>query len=226
MQHAATVQRTNPAEIAAPMARASIVLGRGLELPATRLNFARNEEVFGEAESAEYVYQVISGALRMTRFLADGRRQVAAFGLPGDIVGLEVGDFYRYSAEAIVDTTLAVIKRSALERSVEHDAAAMRQVWVLTSGQLEDVQNQMLLLGRKTAMERVVAFLLEMSRRNKGAHIIDLPMSRTDIADYLGLTIETISRTLTQLQRSDAISLPSSRHVVLRNKAALANMDS
>jgi CRP/FNR family nitrogen fixation transcriptional regulator len=142
--------------------------------------------------------------------------------LPQDIFGVEAGDTHRFTAEAIVDTEVRLVKRSVLEAATSKDIRAARALWTLTSVHLEKLQDQVLLLGRKSALERVAAFLLEMVQRKPNGTAVDLPMSRNDIADYLGLTIETVSRTLTQLERTKAIALPSSRHIVLCNQSALA----
>jgi CRP/FNR family nitrogen fixation transcriptional regulator len=206
---------------ASPMP-AFLKIGDCLELPAATMTFDRNEEIYGETDPAEFVYQVVRGAVRTTRYLEDGRRQVGAFHLPQDIFGFEAGDTYRFTVEAIVDTEVRLVKRSALETAISKDMRAARALWTLTSAHLEKLQDQVLLLGRKSALERVAAFLLEMVQRKPNGGAVDLPMSRNDIADYLGLTIETVSRTLTQLERTKAIALPSSRHIVLCNRSALA----
>src|SRR5262249_58939802 len=129
-----------------------------------------------------------------------------------------------FSAEAVVDAEVLVVKRSAIFALAERDTNVARQLWKLTARELQRVQQRMLLLV-KTAQERVVAFLLEMADRARGNEI-ELPMSRQDIADYLGLTIETVSRTFTQLATTAAIELPTSRRIVLRNRAALRRLAS
>ena len=185
--------------------------------------FARNAEIYGENEPAEYLYKVISGTVRTYKVLNDGRRQIGAFYLPGDMFGLEVGDEHTFSAEAIVDCKVLVIKRSALVALAGRDNGVARQLWTMTAGELQRVQDHILLLI-KTAQERVAGFLLEMSARVPVGNEIELPMSRQDIADYLGLTIETVSRTLTQLENSGAIAVPTSRRIVLRNRGALSRL--
>src|ERR1700722_7502334 len=174
--------------------------------------FSRNEEIFAEEEEADFVYQVISGAVRDVRIMSDGRRQIGAFHLAGDVFGLECGEFHRYGAEAVIDSEIALVRRSALEQA---DAAVALRLWAITSHDLQRLQDHMLLLGRKSAVERVATFLVTMASRGPAGQVVDLPMSRTDIADYLGLTIETVSRTLTQLERDQAISMSGSRHIVL-----------
>jgi CRP/FNR family nitrogen fixation transcriptional regulator len=183
--------------------------------------FARNEEVYGEGEPAEYLYTVASGCVRTSKILNDGRRQIGAFYLPGDIFGLEAGDEHSFSAEALAPTMVRIVKRTALTSRAACDSAMASQLLTLTVAELQRTQCRVLLLI-KSAQERVAGFLLEMANRNRTANEIELPMSRQDIADYLGLTIETVSRTLTQLENICAIALPTSRRIVLRNRRALA----
>lgn len=192
-----------------------------LALPGFIMSFDPNEEIFGEEEETDFVYKVVSGAVRTTRLLSDGRRQIGAFYMTGDVFGLEAGPAHRFSAEAIAPSEIALVRRSALERAVENDSQAAKQRWALTSHELEDLQDHMLLMGRKNAAERVGSFLLKLARRATTG-VVELPMSRGDIADHLGLTLETVSRTLSQLVRDQVIGLPSARCVVLRNPAALA----
>lgn len=184
------------------------------------VSYARNEEIFGEGEPADYVYQVVSGAARTYKVLSDGRRQIGAFYLPGEVFGLGVGDNHHYSAEAVGKSTMLVVKRKALIALAKTDHRVAHQLWTLTAEELKRVQEHMLLLIQ-SAQERVACFLLEMAERMENANEIDLPMSRQDIADYLGLTIETISRTLTQLESTSAIAVPTCRRIILRNRKAL-----
>jgi CRP/FNR family nitrogen fixation transcriptional regulator len=201
-----------------------IELVPGVALAGFAMRFERNEEIFAEEEEAAFVYKVISGAVRDVRILSDGRRQIGAFHLAGDVFGLECGETHLYSAEAVVDSEIALVRRSVLDKAVEQDGAAARKLWDLTSRDLQTLQDHMLLLGRKTALERVACFLIRLSSRALASAALDLPMSRSDIADYLGLTIETVSRTFTQLERDGAISIPSSRHILLHNRLALADI--
>jgi len=185
------------------------------------MKFDRDEEIYGEGELAEFVYNVISGVVRTHRVLDDGRRQISSFYFPGDLFGLEVGEDHSATAEAVSTCEIGVIKRKALDRMTSDNCSAARELWALTSQELNRAKAHLLLLGRKTAVERVASFLLDMADRSDDDEGVKIPMSRSDIADYLGLTIETVSRTLTQLERSGAIELPSCRHIVLRNRRAL-----
>jgi len=195
-----------------------------VELMGAPMPFSRNTEIYGENEPAEYLYKVLSGTVRTYKVLNDGRRQIGAFYLPGDIFGLEVGEEHSFSAEAIVDCKVLVIKRSAVIGLAGRDNDVARQLWAMTARELQRVQDHIMLLI-KTAQERVAGFLLEMAARAPAGNEVELSMSRQDIADYLGLTIETVSRTLTQLENSAAISVPTSRRIVLRNRAALTRLN-
>jgi CRP-like cAMP-binding protein len=202
----------------------SHALGRSIDLMGAPMSFRRNAEIYGEEEPAEYLYRVISGAVRTYKILSDGRRQIGAFYLPGDMFGLEIGEEHTFSAEAITDSKILVIKRTAVVGLAARDNDVARQLWTLTGRELQRVQDHILLLI-KTARERVVSFLLEMAGRLSANNVVELPMSRQDIADYLGLTIETVSRTLTHLELAAAIELPSSRRIILRNRAALGHLN-
>jgi|SRR6185312_4516681 len=197
-----------------------IELAVGASLPGFVMRFERNEEIFAEEEEADFVYKVVSGVVRDVRVLSDGRRQIGAFHLPGEVFGFEDSGAHRHTAEAVVDCEIALVRRAAVERLVDADTGAARSLWSLTARDLSQLQDHMLLLARKSAVERVAAFLIRMSAR-AGDEAFDLPMSRNDIADHLGLTIETVSRTFTQLERRGAISLPSARRVVLHERIAL-----
>ena len=188
------------------------------------MRFVRNAEVYGEGEPAEYLYQVISGAVRTYRTLDDGRRQICAFSLPGDIFGVEAGDAHLSAAEAVTDAQVLVVKRSSILARAEHEKDLAKQLWTLTVRELQRAQQHSLVLI-KNAEERVAGFLLEMAGRCSSGAAIELPMSRQDIADYLGLTIETISRTFTQFVQSGVIALETSRRIQFCDRAALRRLN-
>jgi CRP/FNR family transcriptional regulator, nitrogen fixation regulation protein len=194
-------------------------------LVASEFSYKKDEEIYGEDEPAEYVYQVISGAVRSYKLLSDGRRQIGAFHLPGDVFGLESGASHRLAAEAIIDTTVRLVKRSSLEKAAGVDVQLARKLWAITAGELRHAEDHMLLLGRKTATERVATFLLEMDRRLTVAGMMALPMCRRDIGDYLGLTLETVSRTLSQLHTQGVLGFSGARQIQLRNRGRLRNME-
>jgi CRP-like cAMP-binding protein len=191
-----------------------------MEMMGASMSYARNAEIYGENEPTEYLYKLVSGTVRTSKILNDGRRQIGEFYLPGDLFGHEVGSEHSFSAEAITDVKVIVIKRSAVEALAARDNDVARQLWAMTGRELQRMQEHILLLI-KSAQERVAGFLLEMAERIKSTNEVELPMSRQDIADYLGLTIETVSRTFTALENCAAIEVPSARHIVLRSRSAL-----
>jgi CRP/FNR family nitrogen fixation transcriptional regulator len=194
---------------------------------AGEFSYKKGVEIYGEKEPATYVYQVSTGAVRSYKLLSDGRRQIGAFHLVGDIFGLENSEAHRFTAEAIVDTTLRLLKRRSLESVAERDALVANNLLSLTTSNLQHAEDHMLLLGRKTALERVAAFLLEMDRRLTPTDIIALPMCRRDIADYLGLTLETVSRALSSLHDRGILGFlgPSQRQIVLLDRPQLVSLD-
>jgi CRP-like cAMP-binding protein len=193
-------------------------------LMGTTMTYPREVEVYGEGEPAEYLYKVIAGVVRTYTVLSDGRRQVGGFYLPGDFFGLEFGEEHAFSAETVTDANVLVIKRSSLIALSVRDAELAHQLFALTGRELKRMQDHVVLLI-KSAQERVVTFLLEMADRISGGNVIELPMLRQDIADYLGLTVETVSRTLALLEASAAIKLSTSRRIVLRNRVALMSLN-
>ncbi|MBB4042214.1 CRP/FNR family nitrogen fixation transcriptional regulator [Microvirga flocculans] len=188
-------------------------------------SYAKDEEIFAEGDRAGFVYKVLSGVVRTSKLLSDGRRQIDAFHLAGDIFGIEAGDEYRFCAEAVGDCVVIAYRRSNLAVLMGNDTQLAQDMTMGMMRSLVRAQNHMLLLGRKSALEKIATFLLDMAERISDSDSLDLPMSRTDIADHLGLTIETVSRSFTQLERQGVIELPSARHVVLSNKAALERLN-
>src|ERR1700751_4330778 len=197
------------------------------DLSQSEFKYNRGTEIFGEAEPAEYIYQVIDGSVRSYKLLSDGRRQINAFHLAGDIFGLENGETHRFTAEAVVDTTVRLARRVSLAHIAETDTMVARDLLNMTATNLQHAENHMLLLGRKTSLERVAAFLLEMDRRLTAAGIMALPMCRRDIADYLGLTLETVSRALSILHDKGILGFlgQTQRQIVLLDRAKLAELD-
>ena len=191
----------------------------------SEVTYRRGSKIYGEKESAEYVYQVIRGAVRTYKLLNDGRRQIGAFHLAGDVFGLDPGTSHRLTAEAITDTTVRLVKRRSLEAAAGSNVRVAHNLWTMTANDLRHAEDHMLLLGRKTAMEKVATFLLEMDRRLAKTGMMALPMCRRDIGDYLGLTLETVSRALSQLSDQGVLVFSSARQIVLRNRQRLADMD-
>lgn len=187
------------------------------------MNFSRNAEIFAEGEGAGYVYRLVSGVVRVFKLLPDGRRQIGAFHLPGDMFGFEVGDTHHTSAEAIVPVKVIAFKWHSL-LSATASGALVHELLNRTMIGLRQTQDHLLLLGRKNALERLAAFLLEMANRSATDSVLDLAMPRHDIADYLGLTLETVSRMFAELKDAGIIRLESARRVHLVDMGKLKDM--
>jgi CRP/FNR family nitrogen fixation transcriptional regulator len=189
------------------------------------VKYRKGSEIFGEAEPADYVYQIRQGAVRTYKRLCDGRRQIGAFHLPGDIIGVEDGTVHRFAAAAIVDTTVGVATRRRLFAGrAEGGISAANNIRDLVTRALERAENHLLLLGRQNSVERVAAFLLEIDRRLKQPKVMVLPMGRRDIADYLGLTVETVSRALSILRDEGVLNVGRGlmqREIVLHDRSKL-----
>ncbi len=193
-----------------------------LEPQAITVRADRDEEIVAQGESAGYCYLVVSGCVRTVRLMEDGRRQVGEFLFPGDLFGWEALDEHDFAAEAVTPVTLRRYPRSSIEALADRDRDFARRLPELTARELRAGRERMVLLGRKTASERVASFLLEMAERINpdGRALIDLPMGRADMADYLGLTIETVCRGLTQLRRHGTIAVERAK-VMIRDRSAL-----
>jgi CRP/FNR family nitrogen fixation transcriptional regulator len=215
------------AELPGIFAAHSPEIGISARLNLNEFSYKKGSEIFGEKEPADYVYQVITGAVRSYKLLSDGRRQISAFHLANDIFGLEIGSDHRFTAEAVVDTTVRLMKRRSLELVAETDLSVARNLLSMTTSSLRHAEDHMLLLGRKTSLERVAAFLIEMDRRSTAAGILALPMCRRDIADYLGLTLETVSRALSRLHDLGILGFVGNnqRQILLLDREKLASFD-
>lgn len=198
-----------------PPSPPEVLLCGSPELVGTSFAYTREEEIFGEGEEAEFVYKVVTGAVRTCKMLSDGRRQIDAFHLPGDLFGFETAAKHRLTAEAVADTTVLLFRRRQMEDIANRDVATARKLWDVTMRTLGHAQEHMILLGRRTALERVAAFILHMDQRLGGRGQVELAMPRRDIADYLGLTLETVSRALSQLQHDGVLRLEGARKITL-----------
>ena len=191
--------------------------------------YRRDNEIFGEGEPSNYVYQIKFGAVRTFKLLSDGRRQIGAFHLPDDIFGVESGDIYRFTAEAISETRVQIAKQERLfGGDLEATGFSSKELLMLIAGSLERAESHVLLLGRQNSPERVAAFLMEMDRRLRSPKVLVLPMRRVDIADYLGLTHETVTRCLSALRDWGILGYPdkSHREIVLHDRTQLAHLAS
>ena len=186
-------------------------------------HFARNNTIFSEGDDADYSYKVISGAVRLSKMMSDGRRQIAKFALSGDFFGINWPDEHAMTAEALSDVIVIRYGRGRLERLGDENREVRAELFSSLRHDLWDAQNHLVLLGTQNALERVAAFLVQLMERGQRSDraSIDIPMTRQDIADYLGLTIETVCRMLTKLKASDIIGIPNRQTVTVRNAAAL-----
>ncbi|MBX3485851.1 helix-turn-helix domain-containing protein [Phenylobacterium sp.] len=200
-------------------ARPASALSDAFDRHGVRMAYARNEEIYAQDDAVELLYRVVRGVVRTSRVTADGRRQVGAFYYPGDLFGLEPGPDHRFGAEALDDCEILVVRRSAV-RAAAGDAELDRAILEAQRLEMERLQDHVVMLGRKSARERVASFLMSIAQRGGDDHA-DLAMGRQDMADYLGLTIETVSRMLTQLQGEAIVAFPSSRRFEIRKWTAL-----
>jgi CRP/FNR family nitrogen fixation transcriptional regulator len=194
-----------------------------IDRTAIRKRFKSNEEIYGANERADYFYKIVSGCVRSYTIVEDGRRLIGAFYLPGDIFGLQPTERHLFSAEAINDAEIFVINRNEVTRLAAQENAVAGALWAHVANELHRTQNHLFLL-KKSAAERLATFLLEMNDRIQLSDENGLPMTRQDIADYLALSSETISRVLTKLESASAIALRTTRHIVLRDRAVLEQM--
>lgn len=191
----------------------------------TSIDVPAHKPIFEETAPAEHVFNVTAGSVKIYKLLPDGRRQITGFLFPGDFLGLTHNDSYAYSAEALAPTKLCRFPRRKLETLLQEMPKLEQRLLGIASHELAAAQDQMMLLGRKSARERVVSLLLMLSnaaaKRGQPANPVALPMNRGDIADYLGLTMETVSRVLTQLKTRGLIQLLDEKQVRLTKPEAL-----
>jgi CRP/FNR family nitrogen fixation transcriptional regulator len=162
--------------------------------------------------------------VRICRFLSDGRRQIDAFYGEGDVFGFDLANARSFSAEAVTDCTVRCYQQVKLAGDKEGAMAVPQQLFSYAMGRLAKAQEHAMVLSRRSALERVAAFLVEWAKNSTRKGIVSLAMSRTDIGDYLGLTIETVSRTLSHLEREGYIAVPTARQIEIKNTVALQNL--
>jgi CRP/FNR family nitrogen fixation transcriptional regulator len=195
---------------------------RGLTV--RRDHFAKDQQIFGEGDRADNVYSVVGGAVRSSKLLGDGRCQIIAFHLPNDLFGFDFSDTHTVTVDALAETDVIVARRRDLEQQATDHADVAGQLWRLTARQLDRADNCVLSLGRRTAIERVASFLIELDNRLGGMEVLPLPMRRCDIGDYLGLTLETVSRALNALHAQGVIGAAGTRNIVLRDRERLHSL--
>lgn len=214
--HSAIIGLKQPPPPAGPHIADQTFAGDSCLFQGVSARIARHCNIYDEGDAADYLYKVLAGAVCTYKILVDGRRQVASFYLPGDAFGLERRDTQSFAAEAIAATTIVSMKKSSVLDLAENDPNTGRELTVWAMTELFRAQRHLLMLSQ-TAPARVAMFLLEMAERLRTGYELELPMGRRDIADYLGLTIETISRTFTRFQQAGVIELQSSRRIGLRD---------
>src|SRR5947209_7686101 len=222
----APLKRTKPVNgirrsIAAPVAHlrpessTSPLFAGFSELVSASFSFSAGSETFGEGEEASFVYKLVKGAVRVGKTLSDGQRHISSFHLPGEVFGFERTATHRMGAEAIEDSQVLMFRRPQVERLIARELSASHQMLGIFANKLEDAEIHMFRLGRQSALQRVAAFLLEMEGRLGRRGLFELPMSRRDIGDYLGLSIETVSRAISQLHGRNALDRREPRRLLL-----------
>lgn len=221
-QHATAPRNTTKSGAAVlPFSREALPRG-GVHPGQQVTHFVQDSGIYEEGDDATCFYKIVSGVVRTCRFSSDGRRHIDAFYKAGDIFGFELGAEHRFSAEAVTDCTVMPCRRRGMEEAAVRDGAAVLELYTYAMRQLDRARAHSQLLGRCSAMQKLGIFLLEISAGRGGE--IELPMTRQDIADYLGLTIETVSRTLAQLEKTHVIRLRAARKIEVRNRTALEDL--
>lgn len=195
-----------------------------LEQIGTRRSFSRDEEIYAEGDAPDCWYRVVSGTVRICKWLADGRRHIAEFCFAGDCFGLPASGARAATAEAVGDVVVMRYPQRAADRLIDESPRLARQLYDRMLRELTQTQTHTLVLSRMTAPERLASFLLEVAERRDMPKVLDLPMSRYDIADYLGLTMETVCRTFTAFKHDGVIALPTPQRVELRDREALETL--
>ena len=190
------------------------------------LDFVQNRVIYGEGDDANSFYKVALGVVRTCRFLSDGRRQIDAFYVAGDVFGLEAGAEHSFSAEAVTGSSIVSYRRRDLAALTANNEGFSQQLFTYAMQRLARAQEHAVLLGRRSAVEKVAAFLIDWAAYSPETTIIALEMTRQDIADYLGLTVETVSRTFSYLERKALIERPSARQIKLKDRKRLRDLSS
>ena len=190
-------------------------------LTGTLTSIPQDQGIYSEGDQAIWFYKTVSGVVRTCKFLGDGRRQVDAFYVAGDVFGIESGETHRLSAEAVSDCALIAYRRRSLDLLSGGNETVARHLFQFALQNAARAQDHALLLGHRSALEKLACFLLYWARHSPQQATVTLEMSRQDIADFLGLTIETVSRTLSKLEKDGIIKMAAARRVELRNIGAL-----
>jgi CRP-like cAMP-binding protein len=194
----------------------------------TRITAKRGQEIYAEGDDAAFCYKLVSGSVRLVKLMSDGQRQICEFLVAGDLMGFEAHEQHYFSAEAVTDAVIVRYSRRTAERLINEQPEAARFVRSMASSSLQGAYERMVLLCHKSAQERIAWFLLEMAERSKARNngCVELPMTRSDIADYLGMVIETVSRGLTQLKQKGVISMKGVNNILLVDRDGLEDIAS
>jgi len=192
----------------------------------SRMHFARGETIFSEGDSAEYAYKIASGTVRLCKHMPDGRRQIAQFIFPGEFFSFMDLKEHSFTAEAVNDVVLLCYPQKQIERLGDERLTLRKRFAAVLTRRVRDIQNHLVMLGRQTAKERLAAFLVHViEHMGIGKNgLMELPMSRQDMADYLGLTIETVCRVLSAMKRGGLIDIPNLHQLVIKNPSALSEL--
>lgn len=196
---------------------------RALHQLSTRIRFTRGETIFGESDDETHAYKIVSGVVRLCKYTLDGRRQIIDFMLPGDFFGFSKRNEYGVTAEAVSDTVLLSFPRKQIERLEATAPGVQKHMNALMSDWVMSMQHHIVVLGCQTAKERIASFLLRLQERAgvQAGERLDLSMGRQDIADHLGLTIETVCRALSELKREGVIGIPNVHQIAVTDTSAL-----
>jgi len=188
----------------------------------SRVTVKAGEAIFSEGDAPFYFYKIITGSIRLVKVVADGHRQICDFLLPGDLLGFSNASEHEFTAEAIQDCTLTRYRRRETDLAMKNDADLACELQALTARGLSGAYAHMVRLCHRSAYDRLAWFLLAMASRNDGDNgWIELPMTRVDIADYLGMAHETVSRAFTQLKKAGAIIEPTLNRIKIVDAEAL-----
>ena len=206
---------------------AKIVIGHSFSTTNEKL-LESHEHLFVANDSQTHVYQVLEGVVGVYQMLSDGRRQIVTFYYPGDLIGVEDTGTWLHHGEALCHTKVRCIALSTIDHLINSEPGFGQAMLATLATELAETRDQLLSLGRKSALEKMATFLLRISRRNQRENTdqsrLHLPMTRAEIADYLGLTIETVSRTITKLKTGGVIQLQSNSRVVVKDLELLENI--
>jgi CRP/FNR family nitrogen fixation transcriptional regulator len=199
---------------------------RGFRAAGSVSNFVENREVYREGDKAHFFFEVALGLVRTCTFLRDGRRHIDAFYVPGNVFGIEASAEHSLSAETVCDSTVISYRRRDLEMLAATDEEFSHQLFSYAMQNLARAQQHAVLLGRRCAVEKLAAFLMDWAAYSPRSEVLTLEMPRQDIADYLGLTVETVSRTFAHLEAKALIELPTARQIRLKNPEGLCDLNS